>query len=204
MGRLSIYQSVRPHLALAAIFLLCSCAGGSLPQPDRDTGTASGYPLLKQFPDMGHAHIPQPGFPHEPYNSVPATSGPHTPYTAEWGVHDTPVAEEILLHNMEHGGIVIGYRCDNCPELVADLADLTLDYQKMILAPNPHLKTPITLSTWGHALYLERLDTAGLAAIRKFIDAHYGIDHHPMNQHHFMGGNDAADDAADAPAAHEK
>lgn len=185
MGRRPTHRTVRPLLVIAAAFLLCSCATGPASLPDNGPGTA--YPLVKEFPDMGSGHIPHPSFPHEPYNSAPATSGPHTPYTASWGIHEEPVAEEILLHNMEHGGIIVGYNCTDCAELVNDLTDLAVDYSKMIVAPNPNLETPIVLSSWRHALYLEKLDAVGIAAIQAFIDAYYGIDHHPMGASHHMG-----------------
>ena len=48
---------------------------------------------------------------HPPYSSTPATSGWHYYQWARWGIHDKEVPEEILVHNLEHAGVVIYYNC---------------------------------------------------------------------------------------------
>ena len=45
----------------------------------------------------------------DPYSSLPGTSGPHWQTPANWGVYSTPQNESQLIHNLEHGGIVIWY-----------------------------------------------------------------------------------------------
>ena len=75
-----------------------------------------------QHPDDGNAHVavgtdcraaPQsdPNCGSNPYSSLPATSGPHWDPSgiANWGVYTTPQPETQLIHNLEHGGIVIWY-----------------------------------------------------------------------------------------------
>ncbi|MGI8930718.1 MAG: DUF3105 domain-containing protein, partial [Candidatus Limnocylindria bacterium] len=60
----------------------------------------------------------------DPYSSLPAASGPHWDPSgiANWGVYSTPQPETQLIHNLEHGGIVIWYD----PELdQAQIDDLT-------------------------------------------------------------------------------
>jgi hypothetical protein len=52
------------------------------------------------------------------YTSVPATSGQHwntATSPGPWGVYSTAQRQERLLHNMEHGGIIIWYQ----PSLVS-------------------------------------------------------------------------------------
>jgi len=67
------------------------------------------------FPPMGRQHIEKlsPDF---RYNSYPPTSGPHYPpgpkAPAVWNLYDTPVDETALVHNLEHGGIVVQYGAD--------------------------------------------------------------------------------------------
>lgn len=132
---------------------------------------------------MGHDHIPGAAFPHPPYNSMPPTSGPHTAITAPWRIYPTPVADETLVHNLEHGGIVIGYNCNECAELVKKLTDLVVARKKqgqsmILLAPNPGLNQTIALSAWTVSLELARLDLPALEAINAFFTSFYGIDHH--------------------------
>ena len=84
----------------------------------------------RQMPDEGQAHIPndRAGVYKAPY---PPTSGQHWGNTwAEWEMYGDPIPPEVFVHNLEHGGIVLLYRCDTpCPDLVAQLRDLyrTLD-----------------------------------------------------------------------------
>ncbi len=63
------------------------------------------------FPSQGARHVTEvpEGF---EYNSTPATSGPHEPNPlapAVWGTYDAPVPQLKLIHNLEHGGVVVQY-----------------------------------------------------------------------------------------------
>jgi len=156
-------------------------------------------PTPVRFPDLGHDHIPNPLFPHKPYNSTPPSSGPHTSYTAEWGQHQTPVAPEIWLHNLEHGGVVIGYDCD-CPELVDALIELADDYPLTIIAPNPELPTRVALAAWQHVLTFDTLNEAASAAVADFLATFHGVDHHPPGTHmHIAAPTDQTDKPTDRP-----
>jgi hypothetical protein len=138
--------------------------------------------------DAGNPHIPE-GTQGTGYTSVPATSGPHWPPSATtpgpWGVYTTAQPQERMLHNMEHGGIVIWYQ----PSLLGadDLAKLTQFVQqqitterfKMILVPwsGADFGHPIAVTAWDWLLYL---DSADLDKIRAFTDAHYGDSPEPF------------------------
>ncbi len=110
-------------LAVVAVAVLVSSGGDSRPD----------YPYTVQtFEDLGREHL-APGQTYDFYNSDPPTTGPHAPLPAEWGVHDLPVAREVLPHNMEHGGVVVLYDCSageaplddtGCQELRGQLANL--------------------------------------------------------------------------------
>ncbi len=58
----------------------------------------------------------------DPYSSIPATSGPHWDPSgiANWGVYSTPQPETQLIHNLEHGGIVIWYDADAVTDAEVD------------------------------------------------------------------------------------
>jgi|GEM_PF-1590159 len=141
-------------------------------------------PVEVLHPDQGHDHIPLPAFPHAPYISDPPASGPHTPFTARWGIHPKPVPDEVLVHNLEHGGVVMGYRCADCPEVPAALAKLAAGFPLVVVAPNPRLPAPIVLSAWQHTLRVQALDAEGQWAIRGFLARHHGVDHHPRGHRH--------------------
>lgn len=126
----------------------------------------------RQFDNQGQEHITA-GAAHAAYNSNPPTSGPHLPDPARWGIYDQPIPDETLVHNLEHGGIVIGWNCPaGCPDLVAQLKALAGQYRsKVVLAPRPDPTQPnrMTLTAWR---WLDAFDEYDDARIRAFIAAH--------------------------------
>ena len=137
--------------------------------------------------DDGHNHVPE-GTSGAPYTSIPATSGPHwssADSPGPWGVYKTAQPQERMLHNLEHGGIVIWYQPSKIA--AADLASLTAFVQqqitqeqfKVILVPwsGANFGHPIAVTAWDWLLYL---DTANLDAIRTFIGAHYEQSPEPL------------------------
>jgi hypothetical protein len=66
---------------------------------------------LRTFEGQGQDHVealPE-GF---EYNSTPATTGPHNPVAAPFDFYDEPVDQLRLVHNQEHGGVVVHYGPD--------------------------------------------------------------------------------------------
>jgi hypothetical protein len=60
------------------------------------------------------------------YTSNPPTSGPHADQPMPFGVLKNPAPKENLLHNMEHGGIVIWYNTTN-QDVIDQINKLTQD-----------------------------------------------------------------------------
>ncbi len=124
---------------------------------------------VQDFPNQGGTHI-SPGEAHPPYNSNPPTSGWHWANPQDWGIYTTPQVEEQVVHNLEHGGIVIQYR--DLP--AADLQRLTSlvqhDRIHMILAPYPDLPAGanVALTAWTHLQLCNGVDEN---AINRFITA---------------------------------
>lgn len=133
------------------------------------------------IPGQGNAHIQSPGSPHPPYNSMPPTSGPHVPWLARWGLHRIPIPWEVQVHNLEDGGVILHYRCDQpCPETVDILQRFVAGYPgQVIVAPEPRLSTPFALTAWERMASLDRFDED---FIRRFIEAYRGRDHHPAQE----------------------
>ncbi|PWB47781.1 MAG: hypothetical protein C3F12_03605 [Candidatus Methylomirabilota bacterium] len=125
-------------------------------------------------PILPSPHVPL-GMPHPPYNSDPPTSGPHASGLARWGVYTEPVSKELQVHNLEDGGVVIQYACQDCPDLVKQLTAIAERYDHVILAPYPDMDRKIALTAWGR---IDKFDEFNEARIVTFIKAHIGIDHH--------------------------
>jgi hypothetical protein len=157
-------------LAVVAVLLVAAVAlaWGPLSGVLRRGAAAQGL----QYPNQGQEHV-NPGQPHAAYNSNPPTSGPHYPDPLRWGIYDTPQPDEALVHNLEHGGIVVAYNCpDGCPALVQQLKDLVGQYpSKVVLAPRPSKDVPhrITLTAWT---WLDGFDDFDAARIQAFVAAH--------------------------------
>jgi len=120
------------------------------------------------YPILGRDHIGL-GEPHPPYNSNPPTSGWHLPAPAAWGYYPTVLPDELVVHNLEHGGIWISYRDTNDPQLVQQLESLTQRFRtKVIVTQRPKNDSLIAIAAWGRLLKLDRYDESRIIA---FINA---------------------------------
>ena len=130
----------------------------------------------ERIDELGRPHV-VPGQDHPPYNSAPATSGPHfgQPLApARWGVHDGFLADEVLLHNLEHGYVNVHYGCpDGCPELVQQLADIidkaTDRGGKVLMSPYPEMETRIAVTAWT---FIDSFDVFDEQRISDFVNSH--------------------------------
>lgn len=129
-------------------------------------------PPGERVPELpGNMHI-EVGAKGKGYTTNPPTSGEHYGSEAPWGVHATPVPDELVVHNLEHGGIWISYKDPKDSDLAAKLAQIAQRYKtKVIVTPREANDDPIAVAAWGHLLKLEALDEAKIVA---FIDAYRG------------------------------
>ncbi len=124
--------------------------------------------LGEKIQDMGAAHVKR-GEDHPEYNSNPPTSGYHWgDGVAGPGVKDKPVADELVLHSMEHGAAVLWYK-DTLPQ--SDVEKIKTAFNsasgKSIMLPRKNLDVPIALVSWGRLLKLKTIDEA---KIKEFIE----------------------------------
>ncbi len=126
---------------------------------------------------QGNAHITEAQMGQFAYNSFPPTSGPHLGNLASWGVHDEPIPNELQVHNLEDGGVIVHYDCpDGCPDLVAQLRAVVERYREgVILEPYPEMEARIALTAWQR---IDQFDQFDEERIVRFIRAYRGDDHH--------------------------
>ncbi len=110
------------------------------------------------------------------YAIRPPTSGPHwdLPH-AGWGVKDTAQDDERVVHNLEHGGIVINYK-GLSPDDLANVKTLVRrltggEYRKVLLRPYDRMDNGLVLTAWAWSMKLDKYDEA---TILKFVQGHYG------------------------------
>ena len=112
------------------------------------------------------------------YNSNPPASGLHLGQIATQGFFNQAPADELLVHNLEHGYIIVSYDCSKlddagCTQLKTQLGTLISKIpvssrtgkNKMIGTPREGLDAPIVLTSWGR---IQKLDTFDETAIRAF------------------------------------
>jgi len=117
------------------------------------------------------------------YPTNPPSGGAHWAVWAAYKKFSTAVPRPMYVHNEEHGGVVLAYRCpEGCPDVVAALGDV---YDKaasdpscsgavrarLVLTPDPDLPTPIALAAWGATYVATCIDPPSLAS---FVSSHYG------------------------------
>lgn len=154
---------------MIGIFIVGGGAGKSSPQ---QAVTLIG----DKHPNQGQKHL-KVGETNHNYNSNPPSSGDHAPSPEPWGIKASEVADETLVHNVEHGGIVIAYK----PDLPADqlvklkqlFGQLTPSSQfnevKAVLVPRSKNDSPISIAAWTYTLHIDSVDEA---KIKQFYDGH--------------------------------
>ncbi len=113
------------------------------------------------------------------YNTEPPSSGSHYPTWAAYQTYATPIPWGNLVHNLEHGAIVIVYNCpEACVGEVAAVqawidalpADPNCGANRIILAPDPTLSVRFAATAWQWTL---RSDCFDAAVFTRFFTDHY-------------------------------
>lgn len=92
------------------------------------------------------------------YNSFPPSSGPHYQSPAAWNIYEDPIQQTILVHNLEHGGIIIQYG-DVGSDALDDLRSFYQDDPNgLVVAPYPKLGKRFALTAWNEPAYKQEGD----------------------------------------------
>jgi hypothetical protein len=182
--------------ASATPLLATGCGGSGSGGSGGDAGTGNTTTLHPDAPPLAGettctvtevTEIPVSGAMHVPvctpisYPTNPPSGGDHWPIWAAYRTYDAPVRREMYVHDLEHGAIVLAYRCkDDCPEVVAALSSvidgMTADpacegapgpSARMVLTPDPDLPTPIAAAAWGAIYTATCIDLPSLQAFAK-------------------------------------
>jgi len=163
--------------AVVGVVLIMVAAGIALSRSSASANIAGQQQFPNLVPPPTSPHIAEVTSPHGPYNSNPPTSGWHYGGgTAPWGVQTQPIADELSVHNLEHGGVIIHYRQGLDQATVDQLTSLTRELQQqspcIVLLPRPADKmteSPIAVTAWT---WLLRQDSFDAGTIRAFFRAH--------------------------------
>jgi hypothetical protein len=156
----NIILAVGGVLAIAVAAVSFAMFGGGTDGPGRVVETLQ--PL----------HRPVGSIPIDVYNTNPPSSGPHYDHWHRGGGFvDTPLVVGEVVHNMEHGYVIIWYRPDETGALGAQVRDLVQQMGSQCLLAGPYEDMPwaVAATAWGRILELESFDANQL---RDFVNAY--------------------------------
>jgi hypothetical protein len=164
-------------LALVALIAVIVIAGRDTPQATNKAVTpaalqaarqAAGSQGVKTYPSAGRNHI-TPNQQPSNWNSTPPTSGDHLASPLPAGVYDNEQDMRALVHNMEHGYVVIVYKgipSDQVDQL-REFVDQR-DGSKLVLAPWSGLPSNgVALAAWQN---LELMQRVNLDVVQGFVN----------------------------------
>src|SRR5918996_1392413 len=129
---------------------------------------AAGSEGVRTFPEAGRDHI-GPGEQPDNWNSNPPTSGDHLAAPLGPGTYDSDQDMRALVHNLEHGYVVIlhkGIPQDQLDQLRGFVEER--DGSKLVLAPYSGLEqNGVALAAWRN---LEVMDRVNLDVVQAFLN----------------------------------
>jgi len=159
--------------AAAAVVVILVIAGLFL---GRGSTAQIGERTEAQDPPPGQ-HIQNLTDPHPTYTTNPPTFGYHYVSPANSGIYTQPLPDEMTVHNLEHGFVIIHYRQDLDQATVTQLTTLARELQQqspcLIVEPRAtdKLDVPIAMTAWNWSLKLQSYDAN---SIRTFFKGHVG------------------------------
>ena len=117
------------------------------------------------------------------YPTNPPSGGDHWPRWAAFATYDAPVRREMLVHDLEHGAILMLHDCAECGAAITDVfhkveIEYGLDQKcipsgstaRFVIAPDTDLDFPVAMAAWGATYNATCIDEP---SIKAFVDAHY-------------------------------
>ena len=95
---------------------------------------------------------------------IPPTSGRHNPNQSPYGFLGRPLVAEAVVHNMEHGAVVIWYQPGD-PDLAGEVNRLvrSLGETCLVAGSFSQMSFKVAATVWGRVLPLEQFDQESLA-----------------------------------------
>ena len=125
-----------------------------------------------------------------PWNTDPPSNGQHYPLWAVWGFYNQPVNPRMVVHNEEHGGVILWWGADVPASTVDQLRSFYNEQPDGTFGtPYAKLGSKVAISAWtgdpakytqngyygqGHLAICPRLDSATLTAFEAFRKAYRG------------------------------
>lgn len=181
---------IDPRATLLALALLAACQPPDAGRVDERTAHPDAAPIAPfpectvytaREPTTSQAHTDLCASIERPFH--PPAQGAHYSAWADYREYDAPVPWGFLVHALEHGGVVLAYRCEApCPE-ITDALRAAIDAHgpdplcrggdlpaRFVMVPDPELEWPIAAVAWEHVYLATCVDPDSLGA---FVEEHY-------------------------------
>ncbi len=166
------------YLIGAGTFAVAIIVGLFLPSvlPGGGLGTGSGTSSYVDGIGVPQALMPS-AFHVDPqtvaYSTAPPTSGDHWSATTQCGFYDGEVADEIVVHNMEHGNVIISHNLTEGVEQLREVHDnLSGNGEWLVTRFYPNIpEGTVALTAWGVLDEFEGIDED---RIERFYEAYKG------------------------------
>lgn len=154
-------------VVIVVVSLILRERGGGDGGPIGVAESRAGCSDIETYDEQGRDHVEE-GTQIE-YESIPPTSGPHYGNWADPGFYSSAMPPERLVHNLEHGQLVIWFD-PAAPADVRDDIEAFVDDNPVAILAAPYDQVPegnFTITAWGAAMSCEQLSEAALADFRE-------------------------------------
>lgn len=169
-------------VAIVGVAVAVGVGGDSGVGDARPALEAAGCTLTAKPALRGDHSVTNPEGTSDEWETDPPTSGPHNAAAAVYGIYKEPVNQAQLVHNLEHGAIVVQYGDEVSASTIDELTRFAQAHQRgTIVAPYAKLGSRIALGAWvvpnaedpteGTA-YLATCSAFDDAAFEAFFDAY--------------------------------
>jgi len=130
---------------------------------------AAGCGPVQEIENQGRNHIALSQT-FSDYNSNPPTSGPHyAERLANWGTYNEETPESTLIHNLEHGGVIIHYK-GQTDDQIDRIDSFVESYQDGVISnPNERIDKPIAIASWTR---MQQCESFSPDAVAGYIQEH--------------------------------
>jgi hypothetical protein len=128
-------------------------------------------PILGELAQISSPEHIIPGGRATNYTTDPPTSGNHDSQPVQAGFYDVAPPDEQMVHNLEHGYVIVYYNCsqmsdEECGQFKEDLQDAmsasgvagNTRTPKIIVVPRPDMDNLLTYTSWGRIYRVDVFD----------------------------------------------
>lgn len=171
---------MKNFFVILMILLLAACQSSAAPPviedptsgPEEAAATESsppGFGVDVAIPNEGAGHVEEGS--QITYAHNPPASGTHYPAYLQYGLYEEPdIPPGYWVHNLEHGAVVILYKCpQTCPDLVEQLGGLLdqfrmskWDNRKIVIVPYNDMDVPLMAVAWDVQMSLDQFNAQAL------------------------------------------